>query len=434
MTLPTHLFSLFGLLALLALPVTTSVAAELAPDQTGIELALYFAPEPKADPEATLDALLKEEFRALDQLATVRRKWTDIERYPPPTPEAFRYTTIGLSREQGAAIAESKRVFVMGFEAKNSDLLRVNREANTLLARLAEATAGLPWDEECRLLYSREAWREKRVNGWQGDIPDVRGHVNMHAYRNPELVRIITLGMRKFGLPDLVLSDVASSTTRAAGNLVNACAQRLLEGQQAEEGRFDLILAGIKHDEMRKSALENPLSGATGRIRLGLLATPTEEGDPANTLWALEFPDATGTSRTERQAAALATLFGAEDKITNVRADDPEMLAASEKARKAFFAAVAAYRKGLQPNERVLVKSGFKIGDQTEYMWVDITRWNLDSVDGILVNDSHFDEKLREGRRVTVAFKDIYDYIHTKPDGTSEGNETGKVLTRRNAE
>ncbi len=406
-------------------------AAISAPEQSspvGIELALYFAPAPKTDPEPVLAALLKDEFPALNKGATVNHKWTDLEKYSPPTPENFRYTTRGLRIEQGAAIAKSTRVLVIGFEASPANLLSVNREACALVSRLAEATEGLPWDEECRLLYSREAWKKARVDSWQGDIPDVRDHVNMHAYRNPELVRIITLGMRKFGQPDVVLSDVPSSKTRPAGNLINAFAQRLLEGQKPKGGRFELVLADIRHDAMRKNALENPLPGATGRIHIKPSVTAAEEGDPANRLWSLTFPDASGSSPMERQATALASLYGAEDKVTNRPAGDVALKAASEKARKAFFVAEPAFRKGVEPNERVLVKKAFKIAGQTEYMWVEIVRWNATSIEGVLVNDARFDETLRVGRRVTVELGEVYDYIHYKPDGSVEGNETGKVL------
>ena len=49
-------------------------------------------------------------------------------------------------------------------------------------------------------------------------------------------------------------------------------------------------------------------------------------------------------------------------------------------------------------------------------------------MDGILMNDASLDESYRVGRKLTVNFEDVYDYIHYKPDGTEAGNETGKVL------
>jgi hypothetical protein len=62
-------------------------------------------------------------------------------------------------------------------------------------------------------------------------------------------------------------------------------------------------------------------------------------------------------------------------------------------------------------------------------MWVEVVGWKPATIEGILMNDSHFDEKLREGRKVSVDLMDVYDYIHYKADGTQDGNETGKVIS-----
>ena len=106
------------------------------------------------------------------------------------------------------------------------------------------------------------------------------------------------------------------------------------------------------------------------------------------------------------------------------------MRQASERARKAFFAKVADFRRGFAPNERLLIKMGFKVPGGTEYMWVEVTGWQADVVEGVLANDSYYDKALVEGKLVTVKLDDVYDYIHYKPDGTQEGNETRKVLEK----
>lgn len=86
------------------------------------------------------------------------------------------------------------------------------------------------------------------------------------------------------------------------------------------------------------------------------------------------------------------------------------------------------FREGLEPNERLVVKVPFEAQDQTEFMWVEVTGWRAESLEGVLMDDSRFDEKLRVGRRLAVELTKVYDYIHYKADGTEEGNETGKVL------
>jgi uncharacterized protein YegJ (DUF2314 family) len=403
-----------------------------ATDSVSFNFALYFVPEPTKDPEREFTALLDGAHRGMKEAGiTVSPRWEEIAHYAPPSPNSYRYFARDLSIDQGAIIAASRRVFVLTFSASRPNLMVANRYACLLLADLADATSGIPWDDECRLIYSREAWRSSRVDTWQGDIADVRAQVSMHSYRNPELVRMITLGMRKFGYPDLVITDIPASSTRSAGNLINACAQRLLEGMRPQKNRMKLTLSEIKHSAMRTSALANPLDGATGKVELAFKEINRDEGDPANTLWLLEFPEVKADTYTERQMGAFSALYGSTDEIVQARTGDEEMRKASERARKAFFAKEAILRRGLEPNERLIVKAPFAVEIGNEYMWVEVTGWQKAAVEGVLTNDSYYDKTLRYGKRVTIPFEKIYDYIHYKPDGTEEGNETGKVLARK---
>jgi uncharacterized protein YegJ (DUF2314 family) len=403
--------------------------------KTEFQFALYFAPQPKVDADEKLKSLLGENYaKALATtdkegvVAIVTSKWLPLEDYKLPPADSFKYMTRDVPLAAHAQMKRSKQAFVLMFKAPRSSLLAANQHACELMADLADATAGIIWDEECRLFYTPATWRKKRVESWQNGIPDVTEQINMHAYRDPELVRVITLGMRKFGLPDLVVDSLPPSNTRPAGNAINACAQLLLEGNQPEQGVFDLDFSKIRHKQQRESALSNPGEGAKGKIQVRFSPTLPDEGDPDNGLLKLEFPTAKGTTYTEQQLDAYSQLFGATDKITGVKSGDQAMRAASEKARKAFFAKEAYYRKGLGPSEHLLVKTAFKIGAETEYMWVEVTQWNKDSVEGTLANDSYYDSSLKEGKRLTVKLSKVYDYMLQKPDGTTEGNETGKVL------
>lgn len=397
--------------------------------QTHFAIPLYFAPTPASDPDAALQALLAGKFRSIRENGSglkVAVEWTDIKNAPLPTSDSFRYAAKDVPPDKVEPLTKSKRVFGLLFTATGN--LRVAmHQACELVDVLATVTAGYPWDDECRLLYSPESWHKTRVETWQGDVPDVRSEINMHAYQNPDLVRVITLGMRKFGCPDLVIDELPSSNSRAAGNTINACAQLLLEGHSPAGGRMTLKLSDIQHAKMRAEALQNPGKGATGEVAVSFRDCPPEEGDPENRLWKIEFPDVAGASQTERELAGFATLFGATDRVVQATRADA-MREASARARAAFFANAATYRKGMAPNERLMVKTGFTVPGGHEYMWVEVVGWRENAVEGILANDSYYDKSLREGKRVVVKLDDIYDYIHHKPDGTQEGNETGKVL------
>jgi uncharacterized protein YegJ (DUF2314 family) len=434
--LPLLLCCTLGLLALL--PAEAAVPSG-AKGPVTLHIALYFAPAPKTDPQKALAGLIEKGGPELTPAGvsakaddiTVGSDWVPLADYAPLPPESYRYFAIGVSPDLAEPISRSQRVLVLHFSAPGSKALRANQLACTLVYELANATGGLPWDEECRLLYAAEDWKQLRVDTWQGTLPDMRTQVTMHAYRNPTLVRLITLGMKKFGLPDLCITEVPSSHTRSAGNLINACLQSLAEGNWPEQGRFTLVLAELRHDKARASALENPLDKATGRLVLSFRNTPLEEGDPNNRLWTPDFPDFKAASLTERLVLATASLYGSEETVQKSDKNDPEMKAARERAHREFMAKLPSLQRPFDPNERLIVKAPFIVDEGTEYMWVEVLHLKKGSLEGVLINDSIYDSRLRAGQRTTVRYEDVYDYLHYKPDGTEEGNETGKLLERR---
>jgi uncharacterized protein YegJ (DUF2314 family) len=89
------------------------------------------------------------------------------------------------------------------------------------------------------------------------------------------------------------------------------------------------------------------------------------------------------------------------------------------------------FKKGLKPNERLEVKYGFTDGKTTEYMWLEVYAWEGGELYGVVINDAYYIEGIRAGKRVKIPVAEIYDYLHYYPDGRVEGNETGKILERR---
>jgi uncharacterized protein YegJ (DUF2314 family) len=60
-------------------------------------------------------------------------------------------------------------------------------------------------------------------------------------------------------------------------------------------------------------------------------------------------------------------------------------------------------------------------------MWIEVIGWG-ETIKGILQNEPFNVPNLRAGAEVHVTQDKIFDYIRYYPDGTSEGNETGKLI------
>jgi uncharacterized protein YegJ (DUF2314 family) len=62
-------------------------------------------------------------------------------------------------------------------------------------------------------------------------------------------------------------------------------------------------------------------------------------------------------------------------------------------------------------------------------MWIEVLQWNeTGELEGILANDPVHIRRFQAGARVKFPVDRIYDYQIIKPDGTREGNETGRLM------
>jgi uncharacterized protein YegJ (DUF2314 family) len=110
---------------------------------------------------------------------------------------------------------------------------------------------------------------------------------------------------------------------------------------------------------------------------------------------------------------------------------DDAIRAASRRAVEQLPALRQKFSGGLAPGEHVMVKGPFKKPDGgQEWMWIEVTSWQGSRIRGLLRNEPTGIPGLHAGETVEVAESDVFDYIHTLPDGTQVGNETGKLIEK----
>ena len=129
----------------------------------------------------------------------------------------------------------SQQVVTVELVVERARMHRVHRDALEIMLAVASKTGGLLWDEDTRQLFSHDAWRE-RTGRWTGSLPDARDLFTIHSYRDGELVRMVTLGLAKIGLPDLVVEHVAPDSAKTMATLINLVAQSMVEGAVVRDG------------------------------------------------------------------------------------------------------------------------------------------------------------------------------------------------------
>lgn len=441
-----------ALAATLALAVAPVFGAELpadpvpAGDTVSFTYAIYYSRTPDPDPIARVraqvdvpgsgitwtDTLPEQATTPVLHATVVEDAQTEL---PPPQGESLQYFARDLSDAETQALQSASRVLVMVFAHPAKDALPALARADRIAHDLARQIDGVLYDVELRRAVGAARWRDGRLMGDDGGVPSILEHVAVHAYRDTEWVRAVTVGMRKLGLPELAVDEVAASGGMLMAWIINGIGQRMVEGQQPDaEGWFDLDLRAIRHPDVRERILADLKSNATARGRFKLVPAPPEEGDADNRLLAIGFQAYEGPDVSARQNAAVSALFGWSDAVKYID-HNAELEAASLRAREKLPALRKVVQRGLAPGELIQVKLPFAKPDGgNEWMWVEVLRWNGDRIEGVLSNEPFDIPDLHAGQRVTGSMDEVFDYIYRREDGEVEGNETSRIIERMQGE
>jgi len=411
-------------------------------DSIQFEYAVYMLPIHAKNPSVALQELLAKKYASLKLVAEMPNAPREMvlsarlqkhvqKEYAPPDMESLLHSGYGLSPEQAQALQKSEEAFILRFSHPKENVWTGLRNANALVEEIARKTNGLVWDDETREVFTLDAWHGKRLKPWSGDVPDISSQTVVQTYKKDELVRAITLGMKKVGLPDVVMDDFPWSLEDQVGNLISLFCQSMAEGAVFKEsGKFSLRLSEIKNSEMRDAQSKSLKGNSAGVAHLLLNPGVWEEGDPKNRLIQLTADRYVGNDVPAKQDRMLNCFFGWEDKVTTVE-HNKEVLEESRRETAKLPQLQKDFNAGLQPGEFILVKAPFKTPDGgNEWMWVEVTFWKGNLIRGTLQNEPYKIPDLHGGQVVEVWQGDVFDYIRQYPDNQREGNTTGEIIRK----
>ncbi len=351
--------------------------------------------------------------------------------YPVPGIQHLSYFGRGISKVQAESIQESKLALIIDIAYPLGTSAERLKASSASLFEIAKTYGGLIWDSETRELFSHQRWNEDRIKSWNQGVPNVEKHTVIHAYNNDGGVRAITLGMAKFGLPDIVVNNFSWSLNRSVGNLVNLVAQSVVEGSAlTDRGTLKLNISALKDTQYKQGLISTLKDNAEPKLEIMIGEGKWEEGDPNNYLIELLFENIKGDSLSEKQERLISSLFGWEDEISYVK-HNKLIQEASERAKGKLSGLEKDFNNGLSPGEFIQLKAPFKTPEGgNEWMWVEVLSWKGNAITGLLKNEPHNIPGLRGGAEVVVVQNEIFDYIRNYPDGNSEGNETGKLIMK----
>lgn len=421
--------------------IETIDAGDLFADEIHFQYALYFLSEPESDPLVMLEKSLRDSFPSIELLEkevdTLRHQYLfaqvlESTEYPPQDSTNLIYFGRGLDSAQKEKLQKSPKVLVIDFLHPKELLWKGMKEANRLVYHLGNRYKGLIWDEETRETYSPEQWKLMRVESWKEEIPQTPYHFTIHAYQSGDYLRGITLGMRKMGLPDIVVNDFPRASSKTVESLINLCAQQCAEGIKVNDNsELNLNIKSVVNSSFRALHQERQKGNATSKATVTVAKATVEEGDPDNRIIELLFKKGKGNDHFAKLESTLNSLYGWSDTVDYVSHDEQAIMDASNKA-KAQLPRLREYFNGqLKPGEFIMVKAPFQQPDGgSEWMWVEVSKWEGSNITGILSNEPFHIPDLHSGQEVIVKEEDIFDYIQAFADGRREGNFTGPIIQK----
>jgi uncharacterized protein YegJ (DUF2314 family) len=313
------------------------------------------------------------------------------------------------------------------------------RQFAFMVHELASRTGAVIWDSATHECFSAEVWKSRRLETWPaGEAPEVAQFLFVDAYLpNPKspIGRAITLGMRRFSLPELVVDSVPPMHLNTVKLLLRLAAQSLVE--QPEISSLDDVTFSVStvRSAPARQAFESQLGPqATGSIRLRLIDVPARPGDPNNAIVQLDFGHGSGRTDLERQEDLLSKFIGTSPSTYIEPEITPEIEAASRRARDRLLHWGRDFRKRLPAGAILSAKGPFSLDDGSgqEWMWIEVHDWNeAGELEGLLNNDPVHIRRFKAGARVKFPANQVFDYQILNADGTREGNETGRLMEQQ---
>ena len=421
-------------------PAQPIPAGSLLQKSFRMEVSILHAPLPQTPPKAALARLLRktEPLQLVDSLPadTPAVPVVFLDSHPSAAPWPMDEGELaqfgrGLSDTDKQGHRGCKAITVLTFAGPGRAALSTYQRSLVLIAELAKETGGIVWDSETRELFSQAAWRKRSQDLTPNGLPSVMSQIKVDSYRKGQRRRRVTLGMRKFALPDVAINEGVVSYI-GMNRVIELVSQRFIEGSfPSAPGRFPVAIDDVIHPGARKALASARGPGAKGRTELNLAIGKSERGDPENSLVEIVFPGADQTPL-ERQGEMLRQLFGDLDR-TGTLVHDEELAAASARAKQTVLQYKPRYAEARPlSGERLAVMVPFEMSSgRHEYMWVEVLRWEGSSIHGVLANQPRDVPMLKAGARVNIQEDAIFDYMLQKPDGSTEGNLTASIIQRQ---
>jgi len=242
---------------------------------------------------------------------------------------------------------------------------------------------------------------------------------------------IVTAGMARFGLPELVMEDVPLSIDEQCAKVVLGVGQMVMTmglqyGRDSLSPQFSLqfpMELSLTTEYMQTAngdPIGAPSAGAGSNAPVRVEFSQQSPSRPAM----LKVVPAEGwpSSKAAWANGLVSTFFAPLPSTAEPRVHDDKMEAAHRRAVDELADAKRRYLAGETLPDMFIVKYPFPLGDgHHEYMWISVRGWTGDRITGVLGNQPAHRTDLSMGDTVTIDAADVFDWMIVGPDGVLGG-------------
>ncbi|HVH41816.1 MAG TPA: DUF2314 domain-containing protein, partial [Labilithrix sp.] len=348
-----------------------------------------------------------------------------------PPKDTLDTVAAGLTPNERASLHDRKTAVTIRTQGNITPEQLPARTAFAVSSVLAEALDGYVYDEVSRRIETAEEATAHVITAPLGAPVFARKHIVVQLYRQDDgTARLLSLGMMRFGSPDLSIRGANMAAGPMLAEVLNAAARQIAHGKS--ESPVTVTLEDIAQ-VVGKKAAELSTNPAAARPAVLDVVTPERiEGDPDNEMGELVPP---GGATRESWDAVVAGLFGVPPSM-NAPSDDKELGDVAKKARRELPTVIKRFEAG---EGDLFVKGPFPIppdsrvdgGAATELLWIAAASCTTQVCTGVLSNEPTYATNIALGKTTSVRLDEATDWMIQHRDGGTVGGESIKVLKAR---
>jgi hypothetical protein len=304
-----------------------------------------------------------------------------------------------------------------------------------IAAYLAEKLDGFVYDEAVRRVETSSQALEHAIKVPLGQPVFQPGHIRIMFFREEEgTARLVTLGMIRFGLPDLVMRGASMATGSRLHYVINAVAHQLVAEKLGLPITVTLDDVARALGKKREELATKP--DASKSLRLDAVDAQRVEGDPENQEISELVPASSSReeARVTREAwdEAVIGLFGTAPEYVEANFGS-KLEELATRTRRDLPGVIKKFEGG---QGELLLWSRFPVppesrsdgGPATESLWIQVASCDTKACSGTPTGSPVLAANVAMGKTTSVPRDKVDDWLMRLPDGGTAGGESIKIL------